>query len=100
MEREEYLKFEEAARPFRELDDPARSFEMLDAFLAMHPDSPYADEAILEQARIRAGQGEWEEARNLLENLLEDYPTASARGAALIELAQTCKDAERWKDCV
>jgi len=99
-EREEQLKFEEAARPFRELDDPARSFEMLDAFLAMHPDSSYADEAVLEQARIRASQGQWEEARKLLENLLEDYPSASAREAALIELAQTCKDAERWKDCV
>ena len=99
-EREEYLKFEEAARPFREQDDPARSFEMLEAFLTMHPNSSYADEAILEQARIRASQGEWDVARKLLENLLEDYPAASARGAALIELAQTCADAERWKDCV
>jgi len=99
-EAEQLLKVEEAVRVFREERNPPRALEMLEAFLQMHPESPYADEALLEQARIQANQGEWKKASDLIERLLKDYPAGSAKKAAFIELAQIYSDAERWKDCV
>jgi TolA-binding protein len=45
-DREELLKYQEAVRVYREEGRAEEAFEMLKAFLRMHPKSNYADDAL------------------------------------------------------
>ncbi len=99
-EREELLKFQEAVRVFREEEDAPRAFEMLDAFLSMHPDSPYADDAMLEQARIWLSLGKRKKALTSMERLLKEYPSSPTRKRTFIEMVGIYSDLGKWKDCV
>jgi tetratricopeptide (TPR) repeat protein len=100
QEREELLKFQEAVRIFREEGNTQDAYEMLDAFLKMHPDSPYADDAMLEQSRIWSHIGEPKKALSTMENLLSKYPSSPARKRVFIEMMLIYEDLGKWKDCV
>ncbi|MCJ7500854.1 penicillin-binding protein activator [bacterium] len=99
-EREELLKYEEAARLFREEKRTLEAFQMLEGFLRMHPDSPFADDALLEQARIRIYEEESGKAVSILKKLLHDFPASHLRKAANLELERIYFSEERWRDCV
>ena len=81
-EREELLKYEEAVRLFREESRTAEAYSMLDGFLAMHPDSSYADDAVLEQARIRIFEDQPRKAISILKRLLHEFPTSHLKKTA------------------
>ncbi len=99
-EREELLKYEEAVRLFREEKRTLEAFQMLEGFLRMHPDSPFADDALLEQARIRIFEGESRKAVSILKKLLHDYPTSHLRKRANLELERIYFSEEKWRDCL
>jgi ABC-type branched-subunit amino acid transport system substrate-binding protein len=99
-EREELLKYEEAVRLFREEGRSAEAFRMLDGFRTMHPDSTFADDALLEQARIKIFEGESRRAVSILKKLLHDYPTSHLRKRANLELERIYFKEERWRDCI
>lgn len=99
-EREELLKYEEAVRLFREEGRLEEAFRMLDGFLTMHPDSTYADDALLEQARIRVFEGESRKAVSILKKLLHDFPTSYLRKRAHLELERIYFSEKRWRDCI
>ncbi|MDF1535416.1 MAG: ABC transporter substrate-binding protein [bacterium] len=99
-EREELLKYQEAVRLFREEMRPEEAFQMLESFGQMHPDSVYADDALLEQSRIHLHLGEPRKAVSLINRLLEKYPGTSLKKRAFMELALIHKDQGRWKDCI
>jgi len=98
--REEFLKFQEAVRVFREEGNAALAFELLEAFLKMHPKSPYADDAMLEQARIWSNLGEQKKAITTMGRLLREYPSSPTKKRAFIELTGIYSDLGKWKDCV
>ena len=99
-EREELLKYQEAVRLFREEDRAEQAYGMLDGFLTMHPDSTFADDAVMEQARIRIYQEEPREAVSILKGLLHDYPASHLRKSANLELQRIYYSQEKWRDCI
>jgi ABC-type branched-subunit amino acid transport system substrate-binding protein len=99
-EREELLKYQEAVRLFREEGRPEEAFQMLDAFLQMHAKSAYADDALLEQARIRLYLEDPRKAVSIINRLLEKYPGTPLKKRAFMELTLIHKDQGRWKDCI
>ena len=99
-EREELLKYEEAVRLFREEDRPMEAFQMLDSFLMMHPDSTFADDALLEQARIQIHQEDYRGAVSRLKKLLHDFPASHLRKRANLELERVYFTTEKWRDCI
>jgi len=99
-EREELLKYEEAVRLFREEGRTVEAFQMLDGFLTMHPDSTFADDALLEQANIRIFQEEIKRAVSILKKLLHDFPTSHLRKRANLELERIYFSGKRWRDCI
>lgn len=99
-EREELLKYQEAVRFFREEGRSAEAFQMLDGFLTMHPDSTYADDALLEQARIRIFEGESRKAVSILKKLLHDFPASHLRKRTHLELERIYFSEKRWRDCI
>lgn len=99
-EREELLKYQEAVRLFREENRPEEAFRMLVGFLKMHPDSTFADDALLEQARIRIFQEEPGKAVSILQKLLHDHPTSHLRKRANLELERIYYTEKKWRDCV
>ena len=99
-EREELLKYQEAVRLFREEKRAMEAFQMLEAFLAMHPDSDYADDALLEQARIQISEGEAGEATSILKRLLHDFPTSHLKKRANLELERIYFSQKKWRDCI
>lgn len=99
-EREELLKYEEAVRLFREEDRLEEAFQMLDGFLTMHPDSTFADDALLEQARIRISEGKSRKAVSILKKILHDFPTSHLRKRANLELERIYFSGQKWRDCI
>ena len=99
-EREELLKYEEAVRLFREEGRTAEAYSMLDGFLAMHPDSSYADDALLEQARIRIFEDQPKKAVSILKRLLHDFPTSHLKKTANLELERIYYSEKKWRDCI
>jgi len=99
-EGEELLKYQEAVRVFREEDNPDDAYEMLDAFLKMHPDSPYADDAMLVQSHIWSYREEPKKALASLENLLTRHPSSPLKKQVFIEMMMIHRKLEKWKDCV
>jgi ABC-type branched-subunit amino acid transport system substrate-binding protein len=99
-EEEERLKYQEALRIFREEGNPDDAFQMIEAFLRMHPESTYADDAMLEQSRIWSYRGETKKALSSMENLLIKYPSSPLRKQVFIEMMLIHRDIGKWKDCV
>jgi ABC-type branched-subunit amino acid transport system substrate-binding protein len=94
------LKYQEAVRLFREEGRPEEALRMLNGFLQMHPESAYADDAILEQSRIHLYLAEPRKATNIINKLLENYPGSPLRKRAFMELAAIHMERGKWKDCV
>jgi ABC-type branched-subunit amino acid transport system substrate-binding protein len=99
-EREELMKYQEAVRLFREEKRAMEASQMLDAFLAMHPDSDYADDALLEKARIQIFEGESRKAISILKKLLHDFPTSHLRKRTNLELERIYLSEKKWRDCI
>ena len=99
-EREELLKYEEGVRLFREENRPEEALQVLDGFLRMHPDSSYADDALLEQARIWMQQEEPRRAMTSLRQLLDRYPATPLKKKAFILMMNIQRSEEKWKDCL
>ena len=99
-EREELLKYEEGVRVFREGNRPQEAFDMLQGFLSMHPDSVYADDALLEQARIQSHLEENSKALKLINRLLRSYPNTPLRKRAFLDAGSIYSQMGKWKDCV
>lgn len=99
-EKEELLKYQEAVRMFREEGNPEDAYQMLEAFLKMHPDSSYADDAILEQSRIWSHMGEPRKALSTMELLLSKYPSSPTKKRVFAEMMLIYRDLGKWKDCV
>jgi branched-chain amino acid transport system substrate-binding protein len=99
-EREELLKYQEAIRVFKEEDNPDDAYQMFEAFLKMHPNSSYADDAMLEQSRIWSYKEEPKKALTVMENLLTRYPSSPLKKQAFIEMMLIHRDLGKWKDCV
>lgn len=100
QEREELLKFEEAVRLFREEGRATEALQMLDGFLTMHPDSAFADDALLEQARILAHEEDFKGAVSKLKKLLHDHPASHLKKSANLELERVYFTTEKWRDCI
>jgi ABC-type branched-subunit amino acid transport system substrate-binding protein len=98
-DREELLKYQEAVRLFREENRPEEAFGMLEGFLRMHPESTFADDALLEQARIRIFEGETGKAVSILKKLLHDHPSSHLKKRANLELERIYYSGEKWRDC-
>ncbi len=73
---------------------------MLDAFIAMHPESDYADDALLEQARIQIFEGESRKAVSILKKLLHDFPTSHLKKRANLELERIYSSQKKWRECI
>jgi len=99
-DREELLKYQEAVRLFREEGRAEEAFDMLKAFLKMHPESNYADDALLEQARIMVYLDNPRTALSLINTMLHDFPNSPVRKRAFLEAGRIYSDAEKWRDCV
>lgn len=98
-DREELLKYQEAVRLFREENRPEEAFSMLEGFLKMHPDSTFADDALLEQARIRIFEGETSKAVSILKTLLHEHPSSHLKKRANLELERIYYSGKKWRDC-
>jgi ABC-type branched-subunit amino acid transport system substrate-binding protein len=99
-DREELLKYQEGVRLFREEKRPMEAFQMLDAFIVMHPQSDYADDALLEQARIQIFEGESRKAVSILRKLLHDFPTSHLKKRANLELERIYSSQKKWRECI
>jgi len=99
-DREELLKYQEAVRIFREEKRAEEAFDMLKAFLKMHPKSNYADDALLEQARIMVYLDNPRAALSLINKMLHNFPNSPQRKRAFTEAGRIYSDAEKWRDCV
>lgn len=99
-DREELLKYQEAVRVFREEGRAEEAFEMLKAFLKMHPKSNYADDALLEQARIMVHLDDPRMAIGLINRLLRDFPNSPVRKRAFQEAGRIYYQGEKWRDCI
>ncbi|UCF89394.1 MAG: penicillin-binding protein activator [bacterium] len=94
------MKYEEAVRLFREEGRAEEAFGMLEGFLAMHPGSTFADDALLEQARIRLSEDRPMEAVSLLKRLLLKHPTSHLKKRANLELVRIYYADRSWRDCI
>jgi ABC-type branched-subunit amino acid transport system substrate-binding protein len=99
-DREELLKYQEAVRVYREEGRAEEAFEMLKAFLRMHPKSNYADDALLEQARIMVHLDNPRTALSLINTMLHDFPNSPLRKRAFLESGKIYYNAEKWRDCI
>lgn len=99
-EREQLLKYQEAVRIHREEGRSAEALEMLDAFVRMHPDSAYADDALLEAGRIQMALGDPKKAAASIGRMLQEYPSSPAKVRGLLELTRAYAAMEKWKDCI
>lgn len=99
-DREELMAYQEAVRIFREEGRAQTAYDMLDAFLHMHPDSRYADDALLEQVRIMASLDKPREALRLARRLLRDYTNSPLRKKTFLLQGDISLGMEKWKDCV
>ncbi len=99
-EREELLKYQEAVRIFREQNSPEEAYDLFESFLKMHPKSEFADDALLEQARIQIYVENPKKARALLKTLLKKHPASSLRKRAFIEMEMLDYKGNKWKDCI
>lgn len=99
-DREELLKYQEGVRIFREEGRAEEALGLLDGFLMIHPESAYADDALLEQARIHVSVGEDREAIGLINRLLRDFPNTPLRKRAFIEAGNIYSRTDRWRDCI
>lgn len=99
-DREELLKYQEAVRIYREEGRAEEALEMLKAFLKMHPGSDYADDALLEQARIMVHLDNPGKALSLVNTMLHDFPNSPLRKRAFLESGRIYLNANKWRDCV
>ncbi|TNF47524.1 hypothetical protein EP232_03350, partial [bacterium] len=99
-DREELLKYQEAVRIFREEGRAEEAFEMLKAFLKMHPKSNYADDALLEQARIMVYIDNPRKALSLVNTMLHNFPNSPLRKRAFLESGRIYYNVEKWRDCI
>jgi ABC-type branched-subunit amino acid transport system substrate-binding protein/predicted negative regulator of RcsB-dependent stress response len=99
-EREELLKYQEAVRLFREETRADEAYELLESFLVMHPASSFADDAMLEQARIRLYQEEPGKAADHLKLLLRKFPASPLRKRSFLELQKIYFAREKWRNCI
>ncbi|MFV1956801.1 MAG: penicillin-binding protein activator, partial [bacterium] len=98
QEREQLMAYQEAVRLFREEGKAKQAFEMLKAFGRMHPESPYADDALLELSRIQTHLGKGKKAVSTLRNLLQKFPSSPLRKRAFIELGTILSDQGKYRN--
>ena len=94
------MKYQEAVRIYREEGRAEEALEMLKAFLKMHPGSDYADDALLEQARIMVHLDNPGKALSLVNTMLHDFPNSPLRKRAFLESGRIYLNANKWRDCV
>ena len=99
-DREELMAYQEAVRTFREEGRAETAYDMLDAFIRMHPDSRYADDALLEQVRIMASLDRPREALRLARRFLRDFANSPLRKKIFLLEGDISLRREKWKDCV
>ncbi len=98
QEREQLMAYQEAVKLFREEGKAKQASQMLRAFGRMHPESPYADDALLELSRIQMHLGSGKKAISTLRNLLHKFPTSPLRKRAFIELGTILSDQGKYRN--
>lgn len=83
----------ESRNPGRSLDEAFARFSRL---LALYPDSPVTDRALLGTAHVQSRMGECGQAMNHLDRLLERFPESAASTGALALSASCQADLEQW----
>ncbi|UCF30135.1 MAG: ABC transporter substrate-binding protein [bacterium] len=99
-DREELLKYQEGVRVFRQEGRSEEALDILQGFLKMHPDSAYADDAMLEQARIHLHLGDYRKSSLTIGKMLDRFPMSPLRKRAYLELQKVSLSWEKWQDCI
>ncbi len=97
QEREQLMAYQEAVSLFREKGKAKQASEMLRAFGRMHPESPYADDALLELSRIHMYLGNGKKAISTLRNLLHKFPSSPLRKRVFTELGTILSDQGKYR---
>ncbi len=98
QEREQLMAYQEAVKLFREEGKARQALEMLKAFGRMYPESPYADDALLELSRIHRHLGKEKKAVSTLRNLLHKFPSSPLRKRAFIELGTILSSQGKYRN--
>ena len=99
-DREELMAYQEAVRTFREEGRAQAAYDMLEGFLRMHPESSYADDALLEQARIMDSLGQPRDAYRLTGRLLRKFAGSPLRKKTFFLQGDISLRMEKWNDCI
>ncbi len=92
------MAYQEAVRLFREDSKANEAGEMLKAFVRMHPESPYADDALLELSRTQVYLDNRRKAISTLRNMLHRFPASPLRKRAFMELGFMLSDEGKYRN--
>ena len=98
QEREQLMAYQEAVRLFRDEGKAKEAGEMLRAFVRMHPESPYADDALLELSRSQVYLDNRRKAISTLRKMLHRFPASPLRKRAFMELGFMLSDEGKYRN--